>query len=386
LRYLIDTTNALEYFVAVNAQCYYCLEGRVDDSYICEDKNCPYYHDLINKGEKILYTGRIGSGVSSLLSIDFELVREKLFENIFTTYDKNKDYDKTFVEWVGEIGLNSIKSSLGDMWQVFIRLSGISKLYHDYFDNPFNYLPKEIALIRGRVAYLGHYFEYIKEYFCNCVTDNDLYSLPLFKFACARLLGAENAENVAYPLIQASINFCAEEKGKINKNKFVQTVKQEYFEMQKSISFPDIYFDTSYLVSGLEGVAIASFYEILNQEYTFKKCENCGLPFIPYLRSDALYCDRISPQYPTKTCKEYGAIKAYQDNLKNDEAMGLYRKIYMAKQMLVKRNPDIQAYQESFEKFKEESKQWKADVKAGKKLEQEYIDWLKLVKEKKLLS
>ncbi len=385
MRYLIDTTNALEYFVAVNAQCYYCLEGRDDDSCICEDKNCPYYYNLINEGEKILYTGRIGSGVSSLFSIDFKFIREKLFENILTGYDENKNYDKTFVEWVEEIGLDSIKSSLGDMWQVFIIISGISRLYHDYFDNLFNCLPKETALIRGRVSYFGHYFEYIKEYFCHCVTDNDLYSLPLFKFACARLLGAENAENVAYPLIQASINFYAEGKSEINKNKFVQTVKQEYSEMQKSTSLSDIHFDKSYLVGGLEGVAMASFYEILNQGYKFKKCENCGLPFIPYLRSDALYCDRISPQDPQKTCKEYGAIKAYQDNLKNNEAMGLYRKIYMAKQMLVKRNPDIQAYQESFEKFKEESKQWKADVRAGKKLDQEYLDWLKLVKDKKLL-
>lgn len=53
--------------------------------------------------------------------------------------------------------------------------------------------------------------------------------------------------------------------------------------------------------------------------------------------------------------------------------------------MLVKRNPDIEGYARSFDAFKIESKRWKAEVKAGKKTEAEYIEWLKAVKEKKVL-
>lgn len=101
-------------------------------------------------------------------------------------------------------------------------------------------------------------------------------------------------------------------------------------------------------------------------------------------RSDTLYCDRTSPNDRTKTCKEYGAIKAYQDNLKYNEAMGLYRKIYMQKQMMSKRNPDIKEYRKNFEEYKIQSKQWKKDVKQGKKTEAEYIEWLKAEKEKKV--
>lgn len=128
-----------------------------------------------------------------------------------------------------------------------------------------------------------------------------------------------------------------------------------------------------------------TFYQLLDKGYLIKKCENCGKYFVPFNRSDTLYCDRFAPQDNNKTCKEYGASKTYLENLKNDKAKGLFRKIYMAKQMLAKRNPDSPEYAESFEKYKTQSKQWKAEVKAGTKTEQEYIDWLKAVKEKKVL-
>lgn len=116
------------------------------------------------------------------------------------------------------------------------------------------------------------------------------------------------------------------------------------------------------------------------------KCKNCGKYFVPQKRSDAIYCDRQAPQDSSKTCKEYGARQAWQKTLNENEAAGLYRKIYMSKQMLVKRNPDIKAYQEAFEWFKVESKRWKAAVKAGTEAEDKYIQWLKEIKERKVLN
>jgi hypothetical protein len=124
---------------------------------------------------------------------------------------------------------------------------------------------------------------------------------------------------------------------------------------------------------------------IMNQETVIKKCANCGNWFVPFNRSDEIYCDNPAPQDKSKTCKKYGAEKQYQENLKNSVSMGLYRKIYMSKQMLAKRNPDISEYSDSFEKFKVQSKQWKSDIKAKIKTEEEYIEWLKLVKERKVL-
>lgn len=128
----------------------------------------------------------------------------------------------------------------------------------------------------------------------------------------------------------------------------------------------------------------ANLYNIFDSGLTVKKCNNCGKFFVPYNRSDTIYCDRVSPQDVAKTCKEYGAIKSYHDNLKNNEAMGLYRKIYMAKQMLARRNPDVKEYAKNFEEYKLISKQWKREIKEGIKTEAEYLEWLKAVKEKKV--
>lgn len=138
----------------------------------------------------------------------------------------------------------------------------------------------------------------------------------------------------------------------------------------------------------LSSLSLASFElaNMIENNTKIKECKNCGNFFVPSKRADELYCDGIAPQDENKTCKEYGAIKTYQDNLKTNEAMGLYRKIYMSKQMLAKRHKDILEYQESFNKYREQAKQWKKEVKIGTKTESEYIVWLKEIKEKKILK
>jgi hypothetical protein len=112
-----------------------------------------------------------------------------------------------------------------------------------------------------------------------------------------------------------------------------------------------------------------------------KKCKNCGKYFIPEKRSDAIYCDRQSPQNPNLTCKRQGGYQQWENTVQNDEKAKLYRLIYMARHMAAKRNPDnIPA----FEWFKSESKRWKKDVKSSIKTEDEYLAWLKAVKEKRV--
>lgn len=154
---------------------------------------------------------------------------------------------------------------------------------------------------------------------------------------------------------------------------------------------PQGYFEFDYELSTLEDLINCCIFEMANKEVSLKKCSNCGKYFVPTNRSDTIYCDNQAPQDPSKTCKKYGAIKAYQNNLKKNESMSLYRTIYMSKQMLVKRSKEkednelLRINTESFEKFKILSAQWKSDVKTGSKTEQEFIEWLKAVKEKKVL-
>lgn len=140
-----------------------------------------------------------------------------------------------------------------------------------------------------------------------------------------------------------------------------------------------------YLAEGSLDFLIASMYEIVRNGYLIKRCQLCGKLFVPYNRSDTIYCDRPAPQDRKLTCKKYGSQKLWYDELKNDEAKRLARNVYQSKQMLVRRNPDIPEYAASFEKFKVQRKQWQEDVKTGRKADAEYIEWLNYVKGKKVL-
>ena len=128
---------------------------------------------------------------------------------------------------------------------------------------------------------------------------------------------------------------------------------------------------------------VAKLVELYLLDKELKRCKNCNRYFVPSLRADAIYCDRPSPQKTDLTCKEYGNQKLWYLKIKEDEALKLCRNVYSAKQMLVKRNPDIESYKKAFDKFKQESVKWKSKYKAGLKTQEQFIEWLKSVKEKK---
>lgn len=130
----------------------------------------------------------------------------------------------------------------------------------------------------------------------------------------------------------------------------------------------------------------ANIYYVLSTNKTFRVCKNCGRLFVPAHRSDTSYCDRRSPQNGLMTCKEYGTKRLWYEKLKTDEVKKMYRNIYAQKQMLCRRNPDIENYQSDFENYKRCSKQWKADVKNGVKSEKEFLAWLKSVKKRGALN
>lgn len=106
-------------------------------------------------------------------------------------------------------------------------------------------------------------------------------------------------------------------------------------------------------------------------------CKNCGKPFIAYNRANTLYCDRISPQNPAKTCKQYGREKAWLDRIKDEnDWYSLYRKIYQVFQKKAIRNPEHKESQKLFDDFRTESTKWKKAVKEGTKTEEEFMKWL----------
>ena len=138
----------------------------------------------------------------------------------------------------------------------------------------------------------------------------------------------------------------------------------------------NIVITTVYTCDGLDDLCMASLYHLARMGLRLKRCNNCGQYFVALRRADAIYCDRQSPFRKNKTCKEDGPSRAFEKKAKINTAAKLHRNLYAAKLMLTRRNPDIPHYKESFEQWKLQSKSWKADLIAGRKSEEAYLQWL----------
>jgi hypothetical protein len=67
--------------------------------------------------------------------------------------------------------------------------------------------------------------------------------------------------------------------------------------------------------------------ELIKNDLNLKKCENCHKYFIVYSRADTKYCNREFSE-DGKTCREIGAIKAYQEKNKENPIIKMYSKFY----------------------------------------------------------
>ena len=105
-----------------------------------------------------------------------------------------------------------------------------------------------------------------------------------------------------------------------------------------------------------------------------KKCQNCGMYFIPNSRLDEIYCDY--PKENGKTCREQGAMLSYQNRLKEKSAYGEYRKLYQQKFTQVNKNKDDKKLKQDFETWKKQAKEKIKDMKKGKLTENEVYEWI----------
>lgn len=145
---------------------------------------------------------------------------------------------------------------------------------------------------------------------------------------------------------------------------------------------PSLYF--SYQCLNINDYMIITFLQLIENNYLILKCKNCGKYFIPYKRTDTYYCDRQSPQDNTKTCKQYGADKAWWIRTKDEnDWYNLYRKIYQSFQVKAKRNPDNPQHKKNYDNFRKEANTWKQAVKEGTKTESEFMSWLQTFRKKK---
>ena len=138
---------------------------------------------------------------------------------------------------------------------------------------------------------------------------------------------------------------------------------------------PYLYF--TYECLNINDYMITTFLQLIENNYLVLKCKNCNRYFIPYKRTDTYYCDRISLQDTTKTCKQYGAEKAWTDRTKDEnDWYNLYRKVYQSFQMKAKRNPNNTQLKQNFDNFRADANKWKKAIKDKTKTEEQFMNWL----------
>ena len=152
-----------------------------------------------------------------------------------------------------------------------------------------------------------------------------------------------------------------------------------------NLTVPRSYFFSRY-TNRITQTALASIQELAERGKVVRQCANCGHWFVPENRSDTLYCDRNSPQEPTMDCKTYASQRLWYQKQKQDELSVLSRNILSAKGMLAKRNPDIPAYQQSYDYFRAERMKWKKAVESGKAGRESYREWLLQMQSQKIIK
>ncbi|WP_317856011.1 DUF6076 domain-containing protein [Chakrabartyella piscis] len=68
----------------------------------------------------------------------------------------------------------------------------------------------------------------------------------------------------------------------------------------------------------------------IQQNYIPKKCMNCGTYFLIKSGKYTDYCDSHAPQDNSKTCREIGSRKKYDDKCKTDPVWQTYNRAYKA--------------------------------------------------------
>lgn len=200
--------------------------------------------------------------------------------------------------------------------------------------------------------------EYIKECFYNMsVNDGKSFDFVILILVLNELYAAIESESnnlpetadqrVAYVLtnyIGLKLVIKKYLSGKMTSSDY-----REMMNLQDGTIYAKFYLDdngtvgVAYTLSEIYSLLVIDLLNVQSKKITIKHCANCGRLFIPYSRSDELYCDHIDRN--GKTCKQVG----YENKLKSDPFKSEYRKAYKTQHAKMKRNlKNIPNYKEKY--------------------------------------
>lgn len=194
-------------------------------------------------------------------------------------------------------------------------------------------------------------------------------------------------DSIIYPL--KNLAFSIYREGKKNNKKFnkltdIFSYENILNETNRINNNNDIIYLKEYEVNSLKDILNIYFNYFIQENIYIKKCANCGKYFIPTSRTDEKYCNNPSPQNPNKTCKEYGAKKAYRDEIKSTPLKSEHNKTSQFYRMRINRaknEKEKALYKKKFDIYKEKYQSKKEAYKQDKLKEADFIEWIVKQKE-----
>lgn len=143
-------------------------------------------------------------------------------------------------------------------------------------------------------------------------------------------------------------------------------IKNNDIDYYKSLDFQLF---ESYSPSTLDELCEIEFIKILEKNIIVKSCNNCGKFFIPSVRSDEIYCDRLFSG--NRTCKQVG----YENK---DRFIKAYRTAYKTKNAAKIRNLKNNSHAEDdFKKWVYRAKEYLSAAQDGKISYENFLELLK---------
>ena len=88
-----------------------------------------------------------------------------------------------------------------------------------------------------------------------------------------------------------------------------------------------LFMSASYSCSTIHDILELEFTKMLEYDIKLHRCKHCGRYFIVKGKYNAEYCDRVR-EGETHTCQQIAAQKKYEEKLRDDKAVGVFRKYY----------------------------------------------------------
>lgn len=143
-------------------------------------------------------------------------------------------------------------------------------------------------------------------------------------------------------------------------------------KIKYNISFHDGAIQEHFEINSIDSFCIFAIARLHNSHIVVKRCENCGDFFVPSVRSDEVYCNKVLSN--GRTCKQVG----YENKINSDEVLREYRKAYKTKNAFKNRNKHNNLNAEKdFKKWVYAAKQKIEDCRNGIITLEEFKEWLK---------